>query len=131
MYKKIVAIIICLLCLFEVQSGNKFYIANQKPLVEQPYTSLPLGSIRPQGMLLEMLSRQRNGLTGCMDSIYSVVCGDRNGWLGGTGDGWERGPYWIDGLLPLAYILDDQTLKERALKWVEWSLNNQREDGNF
>lgn len=131
MYRKIVAIIICLLCLFEVQSGNKFYIANQKPLVEQPYTSLPLGSIRPQGMLLEMLSRQRNGLTGCLDSIYSVVCGDRNGWLGGTGDGWERGPYWIDGLLPLAYILDDQTLKERALKWVEWSLNNQREDGNF
>lgn len=125
------ALIICLFSLFEVQSGNKFYIANQKPLVEQPYMPLPLGSIRPQGMLLEMLNRQRDGLTGCMDSVYNVVCGDRNGWLGGTGDGWERGPYWIDGLLPLAYILDDQTLKEKALKWVEWSLNNQREDGNF
>lgn len=117
--------------MFEVQSGNKFYIANQKPLVKQPYMPLPLGSIRPQGMLLEMLNRQRDGLTGCMDSVYNVVCGDHNGWLGGMGDGWERGPYWIDGLLPLAYILDDQTLKEKALKWVEWSLNNQREDGNF
>lgn len=131
MYRIMLALIICLFSLFEVQSGNKFYIANQKPLVEQPYMPLPLGSIRPQGMLLEMLNRQRDGLTGCMDSVYNVVCGDRNGWLGGTGDGWERGPYWIDGLLPLAYILDDQTLKEKALKWVEWSLNNQREDGNF
>lgn len=117
--------------MFEVQSGNKFYIANRKPLVKQPYMPLSLGSIRPQGMLLEMLNRQRDGLTGCMDSVYNVVCGDHNGWLGGMGDGWERGPYWIDGLLPLAYILDDQTLKEKALKWVEWSLNNQREDGNF
>lgn len=131
MYRIMLALIICLFSLLEVQSGNKFYIANQKPLVEQPYMPLPLGSIRPQGMLLEMLNRQRDGLTGCMDSVYNVVCGDRNGWLGGTGDGWERGPYWIDGLLPLAYILDDQTLKEKALKWVEWSLNNQREDGNF
>lgn len=131
MYRKTLALIICLLCMFEVQSGNKFYIANRKPLVKQPYMPLSLGSIRPQGMLLEMLNRQRDGLTGCMDSVYNVVCGDHNGWLGGMGDGWERGPYWIDGLLPLAYILDDQTLKEKALKWVEWSLNNQREDGNF
>lgn len=107
-------LLICLLSCLSLQSGNKFYVANQKPLVKQPYVQLPLGAIRPQGMLLEMLYRQRDGLTGCMDSIYSVVCGERNGWLGGTGDGWERGPYWIDGLLPLAYILNDQTLKEKA-----------------
>jgi hypothetical protein len=43
-------------------------------------------------MLLKMLELQREGLTGHMDDIYSVVCGDSNGWLGGTGDGWERGP---------------------------------------
>jgi len=124
-------LLICLLSCLSLQSGNKFYVANQKPLVKQPYVQLPLGAIRPQGMLLEMLYRQRDGLTGCMDSIYSVVCGERNGWLGGTGDGWERGPYWIDGLLPLAYILNDQTLKEKALKWVEWCLNNQQDNGNF
>ncbi|MCV6604462.1 MAG: glycoside hydrolase family 127 protein, partial [Porticoccaceae bacterium] len=53
----------------------------------------------------------------------------RNGWLGGDGDGWERGPYWIDGLLPLAYILDDEPLKVKANKWVNWTLENQREDG--
>ena len=40
--------------------------------------------------------------------------GDSNAWLGGDGDAWERGPYWIDGLLPLAYILNDNGLKAKA-----------------
>ena len=50
------------------------------------------------------------GMTGQMDTIYEQVMGPRNGWLGGDGDVWERGPYWIDGLLPLAYILDNKEL---------------------
>ena len=78
-----------------------------------------------------MLEIQRDGLTGHLDSVYNVVCGDNNGWLGGTGDGWERGPYWLDGLVPLAYILDDKELQEKAQKWVEWSIENQQEDGYF
>lgn len=111
--------------------GNRHYITNQKPLVEQPYTALPIGAIQPKGMLLKMLEIQADGLTGHLDSIYEVVCGDNNGWLGGTGDGWERGPYWLDGLVPLAYLLDDDELKAKAQKWIEWSIENQREDGYF
>ncbi len=113
------------------QDRNDHYVTNQKPLVAQKYTALPLGTIKPKGMLREMLEIQRDGLTGNIDSVYSVVCGDNNGWLGGTGDGWERGPYWVDGLVPLAYILDDQMLKEKAEKWINWSIDNQREDGYF
>jgi hypothetical protein len=67
-------------------------------------------------MLLKMLELQRDGTSGHLDSIYSLVCGDNNGWLGGTGDGWERGPYWIDGLVPLAYQLNDPVLKAKAQK---------------
>ena len=70
---------------------------------------LPLGSIKPKGWLHEMLVRQKNGASGQMDVLYPSVMGKRNGWLGGDGDQWERGPYWIDGLLPLAYILDDDS----------------------
>ena len=113
------------------EKRNSHYITNQAPLVSQPYTALPLGAIRPKGMLLEMLVRQQKGLTGKLDSIYSLVCGPNNGWLGGTGDGWERGPYWIDGLVPLAYMLDDQKLKAKVQTWIEWSISNQRADGYF
>lgn len=58
----------------------------------------------------EQLVRMKNGMTGNLDQVYEKVMGPRNGWLGGDGDVWERGPYWIDGLLPLAYILNDQAL---------------------
>ncbi|MDA3834335.1 MAG: glycoside hydrolase family 127 protein [Spirochaetales bacterium] len=116
---------------FSKENRNEHYITNQSPLVAQPYTALPLGTIKPKGMLLEMLEVQRDGLTGNIDSVYSVVCGPNNGWLGGTGDGWERGPYWLNGLVPLAYILDDDKLKTKAQEWIEWSLENQREDGYF
>ena len=110
---------------------NQYYITNQEPLINQPYTALPLGAIRPKGWLLKMLETQRNGLTGKLDSMYALVCGPNNGWLGGTGDSWERGPYWIDGLVPLAYILNDAKLKAKAQQWIEWSIKNQRADGYF
>ncbi|RNL84705.1 hypothetical protein ED312_13545 [Sinomicrobium pectinilyticum] len=111
----------------EIASAN--YLQNRKPLQPKPYLELPLGAIRAEGWLEEQLHRMANGMTGKMDSIYSEVVGERNGWLGGDGDGWERGPYWIDGLLPLAYILDNDTLKEKAKPWIEWTLNNQTDDG--
>jgi hypothetical protein len=113
------------------EQRNIYYITNQSPLISQPYTALPLGAIEPKGMLLEMLERQRDGLTGHLDSIYSLVCGPNNGWLGGTGDGWERGPYWLDGLVPLAYLLDDKELQAKARKWIDWSIENQQKDGYF
>ncbi|MBX3239045.1 MAG: glycoside hydrolase family 127 protein [Chitinophagaceae bacterium] len=71
----------------------------------------------------------KKGLTGNLDVYYPQVVGQRNAWLGGDGDAWERGPYWIDGLLPLAYILKDKALIEKVQPWIEWTLNNQREDG--
>ena len=113
------------------EKRNAYYITNQAPLVAQPYTALPLGAIKPQGFLLKMLEMQRDGLTGNLDSIYNIVCGPDNAWLGGTGDCWERGPYWIDGLIPLAYILDDAKLKAKAQQWIEWSIKNQRDNGYF
>lgn len=95
------------------------------------YKELPLGSIKADGWLLEQLQRQANGLTGHLDEIYSEVMGPSNAWLGGDGDAWERGPYWIDGLLPLAYILEDKALIEKAKVWVEAILSSQQENGNI
>ncbi|MDR1221263.1 MAG: glycoside hydrolase family 127 protein [Tannerella sp.] len=110
-------------------NGN--YANNRYPLAEKPYMELPLGAIRPSGWLAEQLNRMRTGMTGSLDSIYEKVMGPRNGWLGGDGDVWERGPYWIDGLLPLACILNDQALKDKVQPWIEWTLASQQPDGYF
>jgi hypothetical protein len=109
--------------------GN--YLNNRPPLISKPYLELPLGAISPEGWLKDQLMRQKNGMTGHLDEVYEAVMGKRNGWLGGDGDVWERGPYWIDGLLPLAYILKDQMLIAKVKPWVEWTLNSQQPDGYF
>jgi DUF1680 family protein len=96
-----------------------------------PYIQLPLGAIKPTGWLREMLITQKNGATGNLDKLYPLVMNERNGWLGGDGDQWERGPYWIDGLLPVAYILDDKDLKAKVKRWIEWAINSQQPDGYF
>jgi hypothetical protein len=115
----------------EKKKGTTTTIANRAPLRQNPYRELPLGAIKPHGWLKEMLVRQKTGATGNLDKLYPAVMGNRNGWLGGDGDQWERGPYWIDGLLPLAYILDDKELIAKVKPWVEWAINSQRPDGYF
>ena len=104
---------------------------NRSPLAADCFIELPLGSIGADGWLREVLLRQAEGATGHLDELYPEVMGPRNGWLGGDGDQWERGPYWIDGLLPLAYILKDSALIEKATPWIEWILSSARPDGQF
>src|SRR6056297_2543912 len=104
---------------------------NRAPLHEKQYNELPLGAIRPEGWLRRQLQTMAGGLTGRLDELYPQVCGDRNAWLGGDGDTWERGPYWIDGLYPLSKLLDDPQLQAKAMKWIEWTLANQRDNGQI
>ena len=106
-------------------------VANRAPLRPNPFLELPLGAIRAEGWLHELLVRQRDGATGHLDSLYPSVMGVRNGWRGGDGDQWERGPYWLDGLLPLAYILDDKALIAKTRPFIEWTLASQQPDGYF
>ena len=110
-------------------SGN--YSNNRQPLLQKTYIELPIGAIKAEGWMQEQLIRMKNGMTGNLDKIYEKVMGPRNGWLGGDGDVWERGPYWIDGLLPLAYLLDDDGLKEKVKPWIEWALASQKPNGYF
>lgn len=107
------------------------YIANRAPLTESRFMELPIGAVKADGWLRQQLVLQKEGLTGHLDELYRNVVGPRNAWLGGDGDAWERGPYWIDGLLPLAYLLDDKDLKDKAQVWVEAILGSQKENGYF
>lgn len=106
-------------------------VFNRAPLAEKPYAELPLGAVQPEGWLRNELERMAAGMTGHLDEWYPEVCGPRNAWLGGDGDTWERGPYWIDGLYPLSKLLGDKELEAKAVKWIEWTLANQRENGQI
>lgn len=106
-------------------------VFNRAPLVETPYAQLAIGDIRPEGWLRVQMQTMLDGMTGHLDEIYAKVVGDNNAWLGGEGDAWERGPYWIDGALPMAYIMGDEALKAKCVKWVEAILASQKENGYF
>jgi Beta-L-arabinofuranosidase, GH127 middle domain/Beta-L-arabinofuranosidase, GH127 catalytic domain len=103
-------------------------VKNRAPLAPNAMYLLPLTSIKPRGWLRQQLQIQANGLTGHLDEFWPDV-GPNSGWLGGTGEPWERGPYYLDGLLPLAYLLDDSKLIAKAKKWVDWTLDHQQPNG--
>ncbi|MBN2851398.1 MAG: glycoside hydrolase family 127 protein [Clostridia bacterium] len=99
---------------------------NKKPVFEP----LNLNEIFPKGWYRNQLLVQKNGLTGHIEEIWDDL-GPDSGWLGGQGESWERGPYYLDGLVPLAYLLSDSFLKKKAQKWIEWIFKSQTSDGFF
>jgi uncharacterized protein len=103
-------------------------VLNRKPLRRNSFYPLPLTSIRPKGWLLRQLEIQAAGLSGHLDEFWPDV-GSESGWLGGKGESWERGPYFLDGLVPLAFTLQDETLIAKAEKWVNWTLEHQQPNG--
>jgi uncharacterized protein len=103
-------------------------IKNKAPLAQNAFYMLPLGAVRPSGWLKKQMQIQANGLSGHLDETWADV-GSNSGWLGGTGESWERGPYFLDGLVPLAYLLDDARLKAKAQKFLEWTLTHQATNG--
>jgi uncharacterized protein len=103
-------------------------IHSRAPLTAGVFTLLPLGSIAPSGWLHRQLAIQANGLSGHLDETWADV-GPNSGWLGGTGESWERGPYFLDGLIPLAWQLDNARLKAKAQRFLEWTLTHQQSNG--
>ena len=89
-----------------------------------------LGTVSPTGWLRAQFLVQKSGLTGHIDALWEDL-GEQSGWLGGAGENWERGPYYLDGLIPLAWALDDNALQQKAQRWIEWMLQSQRADGFF
>jgi DUF1680 family protein len=125
MFKKIFFVLLVLFALTSYKATNK-----PDNFVKPLYTDLPLGSIRPTGWLRDQLEIMRDGTTGHLDEVYAKLKND-NGWLGGKGDGWEETPYWLDGAVPMAYLLDDAPLKTKVLKYINWTIEHQRASGYF
>jgi uncharacterized protein len=112
------------------QNSQNYSSPVEKSFVKPLFAEMPLGAIKPKGWLLNQLVVMRNGTSGHLDEVYSKLKDD-NGWLGGKGDAWEETPYWLDGAVPLAYLLDDKELEAKVLKYINWTLTNQRPSGYF
>ena len=98
------------------------------------FSPLPLGQVKAESWLKNQLLLQAEQVTKQFEKL-SPDCkseGDnRSGWLGGTGENWERGTYYTRGLIASAYVLDDPDMKAQAQKWIDWTLQSQVESGAF
>ena len=83
--------------------------------------------IKPKGWLKRQLEIQAEGLSGNLDKMWPDV--RESAWIGGKREGWERVPYWLDGFIPLAYLLENEDMIARAKKYIDAILAAQCEDG--
>ena len=95
-----------------------------RPLHYTPFTAREL---KPAGWLKKQLEIQSAGLSGHLDQVWPDIRDSR--WIGGDKDGWERVPYWLDGFIPLAWLLEDKDLQARAKRYIDAILAQQQEDG--
>jgi hypothetical protein len=85
-------------------------------LKQRSFTPVPLGAIQPEGCLMQQLQIQARGLSGALDQFWPDI--KDSSWFGGQAEGWERAPYWLDGVIPLAHLIGDEALMQRIESYV-------------
>jgi len=114
-------------------AGSSLASAGEAPKGAAPglrapaFEPLQLGTIKPAGWLKDQLRIQAAGLSGHLDEFWPDI--KESAWFGGNAEGWERVPYWLDGLVPLAYVLDDPALEAKVKKSIDTILDRQHADG--
>ncbi len=88
------------------------------------YTSKEL---KPEGWLRRQLEIQAEGLSGNLHKIWPDI--RDSAWIGGKCEGWERVPYWLDGFIPLAYLLEREDMIATVKKYIDAIVSSQKEDG--
>ncbi len=68
--------------------------------------------VMPLGWLKEQLKIQAGGLSGKLHDMWDSL-GSYSGWLGGTGENWERAPYFWMELSRFPGIWMTKTKKDR------------------
>lgn len=113
-----------------VQAQNPYYPNNREPLLKTQYVKLPLGAVKPKGWLYDQMVVQANGMTGHLPEVWDVV--HTSSWKGDVGQNvlpeccYPRFvPRWLEGLVPLAYQLEDKRLKELANQYMGYLMTVQ------
>lgn len=130
MMKKSVLLVIltfAMLASCRKEGGNINYRNNPEPLYRNAYIKLPLGTVKPAGWLKNQLEAQASGLTGNIDDCWPDLV--NSSWRGGDGEAWERGPYYLDGLVPLAYLLENNELITKVNSWIDPILKSETDSG--
>jgi hypothetical protein len=91
------------------------------------YSCFSSKEIEPCGWLRRQLEIQAASQAGNLDLFWPDVRDSR--WIGGNREGWERVPYWLDGFIPLAYLLRNEPMINRAKRYVDAILAQQCDDG--
>ena len=103
-------------------------------LLPPAFATLPLGSIAPQGWLAAELTVMANGLTGYLAEFWHDIM--NSSFVGGGGDPGlhEKVPYWLNGLVPLSYLLPESVpgqprLAAQRQHYLEYIMENQAASG--
>lgn len=83
--------------------------------------------LKPEGWLRRQLEIQAEGLSGNLHKIWPDI--RDSAWVGGKCEGWERVPYWLDGYIPLAYLLENEEMIATAKRYIDSILSMQQSDG--
>ena len=132
----------------EPKKNNKSHYAPPYPGVKaRQFIQLPVGAVRPEGWLKTTLQAWADGITGHLHEYRSDTFWDtwdnrlhrvkqrRKDPLlvdGNVTSVWwpfEQQAYWADGIVQLAYILNDEKLKNVADKFINKVLAGQNSDG--
>jgi len=105
-------------------------IFNRTPLTPNSLSPLPMGSIRPEGWLLEQIEAQARGISRRFGEICPELA-ENGAWLRGADGDFTRAPYYLEGLIALGWTLNDEEFKQKAIRCVDWIIASQREDGWF
>lgn len=83
--------------------------------------------INPSGWIKHQLQTQLNGLSGHLLDFWPDI--SDCAWIGGSHDSWERTPYWLDGYIPLVYLLDDKKGIDNVNFYINNIIKRQQSDG--
>ena len=118
----------------EDEELRDLHVTTKGAVNNMKFSPLPLGQVQATDWLKNQLILQAKQVTQQFEKL-SPDCksegDDRSGWLGGTGESWERGTYYTRGLIASAYVLNDSDMKAQAQKWIDWTLQSQVESGAF
>ncbi|KAF5317730.1 hypothetical protein D9619_012623 [Psilocybe cf. subviscida] len=102
-------------------------IGLQPPL----YKRVPTGAVKPTGWALDQARVQANGLAGHLRDFDSYVNGSI--WVEGGSIEYslmhESAPYWFNGMVSLAFQLQDPRLLGQVREFLDWTLDHQGADG--